>query len=114
MRPERSGLTATSIICCSRKLSPAQLSAVLSALRIAPGAEVTIECNPDTLSLEKLAGYRAAGVNRVSLGVQSFDPRVLLWMHRTHTAEQVPAAVWVLRAEGFASAGIADPTRYVG
>jgi oxygen-independent coproporphyrinogen-3 oxidase len=44
--------------------------------------------------------WRATGVNRVSLGVQSFDPNVLHWMHRTHTADQVPQAVEALRCAG--------------
>jgi oxygen-independent coproporphyrinogen-3 oxidase len=64
---------------------------------IKAGAEITLEANPDDVTLESAAGWRAAGVNRISLGVQSFDPGVLAWMHRTHTAEQVPAAVAALR-----------------
>ena len=47
------------------------LTAILDAIPRAAGAEVTVECNPDTLDHEKLAGYRAAGVTRISLGVQS-------------------------------------------
>lgn len=84
-------------------LTPAQLGAVLAALRIAPGAEVTIECNPDTLSLEKLAGYRAAGVNRVSLGVQSMVPHVLASLGRTHDVANVALAAAAIREVGFPS-----------
>jgi oxygen-independent coproporphyrinogen III oxidase len=64
---------------------------------IEAGAEITLEANPDDVTLESAQGWRAAGVSRISLGVQSFDPAVLAWMHRTHTSEQVPKAVAALR-----------------
>ena len=67
---------------------------------IAPAAEVTLEANPDDVTPAAAAAWKSAGVNRISLGVQTFDPRVLQWMHRTHTAEQVPVAVDTLRAAG--------------
>jgi oxygen-independent coproporphyrinogen-3 oxidase len=67
---------------------------------IAPDAEVTLEANPDDVSPAAAAAWRGAGVNRISLGVQSFDPAVLQWMHRTHSAEQVaPAVVDIREAE---------------
>lgn len=65
-----------------------------------PAAEVTLEANPDDVDDAAVAAWRAAGVNRVSLGVQSFDPRVLHWMHRTHSAAQGAAAVETLRRGG--------------
>ena len=68
---------------------------------LAPGAEVTIEANPEDVTAEAARAWRAAGINRVSLGVQSFDPAVLTWMHRTHTVEQVPRAMAALREAGF-------------
>jgi oxygen-independent coproporphyrinogen-3 oxidase len=64
------------------------------------GAEVTLEANPDDVTLERVQAWRNAGINRVSLGVQSFEPAVLQWMHRTHTAEQSSQAVELLRAGG--------------
>lgn len=64
------------------------------------GAEVTLEANPDDVTAERAAAWRSVGVNRVSLGVQSFDPAVLAWMHRTHRAEQVAPAVAALRGAG--------------
>jgi oxygen-independent coproporphyrinogen III oxidase len=70
------------------------------------GAEITLEANPDDVSAASARAWREAGVNRVSLGVQSFDPRVLAWMHRTHTAEQVPRAVEALRAAGIAEVSL--------
>jgi oxygen-independent coproporphyrinogen III oxidase len=66
-------------------------------------AEVTLEANPDDVTLGAAAAWRAAGVNRISLGVQSFDPRVLGWMHRVHTVDQIFRAV-----EAVGCAGIAD------
>jgi oxygen-independent coproporphyrinogen-3 oxidase len=86
-------------------VEPAALGRILRAIDsdrvIAPGAEITIETNPDDVTLAHAAEWRSLGITRVSLGVQSFDPQVLAWMHRTHTAEQVPVAVDVLRRAGF-------------
>ncbi|HUF33488.1 MAG TPA: radical SAM family heme chaperone HemW [Acidimicrobiales bacterium] len=82
-------------------LRPDQLAAVLDAVPRAPGAEVTIECNPDTLDAEKLAGYRAAGVNRISLGVQSMVPSVLAALGRTHDPANVQRAAADIVAVGF-------------
>ena len=64
---------------------------------VASDAEITLEANPDDVTLPLATAWRAAGVNRVSLGVQSFDPAVLRWMHRVHTADHVPRAVEALR-----------------
>ena len=63
--------------------------------------EVTVEANPDDVTPRVAAAWRAAGVNRVSLGVQSFSPAVLRWMHRTHGAGQAARAVRALRRAGF-------------
>jgi oxygen-independent coproporphyrinogen-3 oxidase len=76
------------------------LDRIISDRRLAPDAEVTLEANPDDVTLPVAAAWRAAGVNRVSLGVQSFDPMVLQWMHRVHSAEDVPRAVEALRCAG--------------
>ncbi len=87
-------------------LDPAGIERMLSRFSsdrpVAAGAEVTLEANPDDISAAAARAWRAAGVNRVSLGVQSFDPAVLAWMHRTHVVEQVPAAVETLRQAGIA------------
>lgn len=86
------------------RLDPAAIGDLLAVLArerdITPGAEITLEANPDDVTPAAARAWRVAGVNRVSLGVQSFDPAVLSWMHRTHTAHQVGAAVEVLRAAG--------------
>lgn len=85
-------------------LDPAELARLISGITathpLATGAEVTLEANPEDVDPARALAWRAAGINRVSLGVQSFDSAVLKWMHRTHSAEQVPAAVATLRATG--------------
>ncbi|MCU0624245.1 MAG: radical SAM family heme chaperone HemW [Gemmatimonadaceae bacterium] len=63
-------------------------------------AEVTLEANPEDVTPDAARAWRAAGINRVSLGVQSFDPAVLAWMHRTHEAPQVPHAMEALHGAG--------------
>ena len=68
---------------------------------IAPRAEVTVECNPESVSRERLEGYRRAGVTRISLGVQSLDDRILPTLDRLHTAAQARAAFEAARAAGF-------------
>ena len=67
----------------------------------ASDAEITLEGNPGTLTPEKLAAYRAAGVNRLSLGAQSFDDGLLRSLGRIHTAAQIGEAVAMARAAGF-------------
>jgi oxygen-independent coproporphyrinogen-3 oxidase len=86
------------------RLEPGAIARILeriaAARTVAPDAEVTLEANPDDVTLEAARAWRAAGVNRVSIGAQSFDPAVLGWMHRTHSAEQIGAAVETLRDAG--------------
>jgi oxygen-independent coproporphyrinogen-3 oxidase len=86
-------------------IDPAGIGALLEGISargtVVTGAEVTLEANPDDVSPSRAAAWRSAGVNRVSLGVQSFNPAVLSWMHRTHAAEQVRPAVDALRHAGF-------------
>lgn len=62
--------------------------------------ELTVEANPEDIGAEAVAAWASVGVNRVSLGVQSFDPEVLRWMHRGHTPEQVVESVRILRDGG--------------
>ena len=68
-----------------------------------PNAEVTIEANPEDVTDESVAAWRAAGITRVSLGIQSFEPRVLEWMHRVHDAETARRAAGIIANAGFAS-----------
>lgn len=76
------------------------LAAVISAIPVAGGAEVTVECNPDDVTESLLRFYRDAGVNRVSIGVQSMVPHVLTALGRRHDPDNVAAAVAAVRAVG--------------
>jgi oxygen-independent coproporphyrinogen III oxidase len=64
--------------------------------------EVTIEANPDDVTAEAARAWRRSGINRVSLGAQSFDDRALKWMHRVHDSRSIAVAVDALRSAGFA------------
>ncbi len=69
------------------------MSMLRDRVSLTPDAEVTIEANPEDISDESVAAWREAGVNRLSIGAQSFDERVLAWMHRTHDAAAIARAV---------------------
>jgi coproporphyrinogen III oxidase-like Fe-S oxidoreductase len=74
------------------------LSAVRARLAIAADAEVTLEANPGTAEAGKFRDFRAAGVNRLSLGIQSFDPRHLKSLGRIHDGREARAAIDMARA----------------
>jgi oxygen-independent coproporphyrinogen-3 oxidase len=78
-----------------------ELMRVLAELPLAAGAEVTVECNPDTVTAELLSNYRTGGVTRLSLGVQSMVPRVLALLGRTHDPDNVRRSVELARGAGF-------------
>lgn len=81
----------------------ARLLAVLrERVALVPDAELTLEANPEDVTPEALAAWRDAGVNRLSLGGQSFDDGVLRWMHRAHDAAAIVGAVDQARAAGIA------------
>ena len=86
-------------------LDPTELSGLITGCRssfdIDPAAEITLEMNPETASRERLDGYRAAGVNRLSLGVQSFRDEELRRLGRLHTADRAIEAFGLARAAGF-------------
>jgi oxygen-independent coproporphyrinogen-3 oxidase len=73
---------------------------------LAADAEVTLECNPGTVTRERLAAFRAAGVNRLSLGVQSFDDTMLRSLGRIHTSREARDAFQAARCAGFNNIGI--------
>lgn len=86
-------------------LSPEQighiLSAVSSVLEIQPDAEITMEANPNALSIERLRGYREVGVNRLSIGAQTLDRRGLRTLGRQHEANDVLTSLADAHAAGF-------------
>ena len=79
----------------------ALLQSVLETLPVAPDAEITTEANPGTMDVAHLAVLREAGFNRISFGVQSFDPGLLKTMDRIHSADEARNAVRAARAAGF-------------
>lgn len=82
-------------------LSPAQVDALIQAAAPLPGAEITLEANPDIVTSETLRGFRAAGVTRISFGVQSADDAQLRRLGRTHTAAGAAQALAWAREAGF-------------
>jgi oxygen-independent coproporphyrinogen-3 oxidase len=82
-------------------MQPATVAAVLDAIarhwRVAPDVEVTLEANPTSVEATRFRGYRAAGVNRVSLGVQALDDRALAELGRMHSSREALDAVGVAR-----------------
>lgn len=82
------------------------LNACSTSFAVDEGAEITLEANPGTLSQEQLAGLRAAGVNRLSMGAQSFDAQLLKTLGRIHSPEDITRAVQYARAAGFTSINI--------
>jgi oxygen-independent coproporphyrinogen-3 oxidase len=82
-------------------LDPDDLGDVLDALDLAPGAEVTVEANPDSVDPRSLARLRERGVTRISLGMQSAAPHVLALLGRTHDPARPPQAAVEARAAGF-------------
>ncbi len=82
------------------------LNALRERVELAPGAEVTMEANPEDVSERRVAAWRAAGINRLSIGAQSFDQRVLDWMHRAHDVEAIECAVKCARDAGIPNISI--------
>ncbi|HEX5756431.1 MAG TPA: radical SAM family heme chaperone HemW [Arenimonas sp.] len=76
------------------------LAAASSRLRFAPNAEITLECNPGTAEHGRFEGYKAAGINRVSFGVQSFDDGCLQRLGRIHDSGEAEAAVKLAQDAG--------------
>jgi oxygen-independent coproporphyrinogen III oxidase len=86
-------------------LEAEELGALLDLLRelfpIQPGAEISLEANPDDLSAEKLLQLRQLGINRLSIGIQTFQEGVLRGLNRAHTAREALQCVPLARAAGF-------------
>ncbi len=88
-------------------LAPGEIARLVAACRasfaVAADAEITLETNPETSTTERMDGFRAAGVTRVSFGVQSFREAELKRLGRVHSVERARAAVGEARAAGFAN-----------
>jgi oxygen-independent coproporphyrinogen-3 oxidase len=83
-------------------MQPATVGTILDAIAwhwpLAPDIEITLEANPTSVEADRFRGYRAAGVNRVSLGVQSLENDALKFLGRLHSAEEALAAIAIARA----------------
>jgi len=77
------------------------LGEVRARVPLAPDAEITMEANPGAVEHDRFEGYRAAGVNRISLGIQSFDNDQLKRLGRIHSAGEATAAIEAVKAAGF-------------
>lgn len=89
---------------------PGEIGGILQAVRAAfpvqPDAEITLEINPGTVDRRRLDGYRNAGVNRISIGVQSFQDRHLEALGRLHSGKDADKAIRFARQAGFQNVGI--------
>ena len=77
------------------------LASAAASWRFVSDCEITLEANPGTVDRSYFGGYRDAGVNRISVGVQSFEPRLLKFLGRVHSAEEAKRALGVVRDAGF-------------
>lgn len=86
-------------------LQAESLNTILNALHqkfsIAPDAEITLEANPDDISQQLLTSWKSVGINRLSIGVQSFFEEDLKWMNRAHSAEQSVNSIVLAQHAGF-------------
>jgi oxygen-independent coproporphyrinogen-3 oxidase len=91
-------------------LEPAEIARLIEACRrtfdVAAKAEITLETNPETSTVARMEGFRAAGVNRVSFGVQSFRDSELRRLGRQHSAQRARDAVAEARAAGFGNVSV--------
>jgi len=77
---------------------PERLASIVASIPVVSDAEITVECNPDDVGVDMLRTYRSAGVNRISLGVQSMSPHVLASLGRTHDRDNVARSVEAIRS----------------
>ena len=82
------------------------LEAVKLNFKISTNPEITLEANPDDITLEKLNDWKNAGINRLSIGIQSFIERDLKWMNRVHNAAQALNCIVLARSAGFQNLSI--------
>lgn len=82
-------------------LNPHAFETILAKIHYNPAIEITIEANPEQLTLEKLKAFRSLGINRISIGAQSFDDTLLQKLGRTHNAKETENAVIMAYEQGF-------------
>jgi oxygen-independent coproporphyrinogen-3 oxidase len=111
--PELSGRTVDTIFFgggTPSLLTPTEFEQIVTTIHrhftLSNNIEFTLECNPGTVTLEKLSAYKALGANRLSFGVQSFHQDELDWLSRIHSAQDARDAVKVAREAGFDNVNI--------
>jgi oxygen-independent coproporphyrinogen III oxidase len=82
------------------------ISTIAAMYKVSADAEVTLEANPDDLSHDKLAALKKAGINRLSIGIQSFNDHILQFLNRSHDANAARRSVEQSRAAGFKNISI--------
>ncbi|MDP3666255.1 MAG: radical SAM family heme chaperone HemW [Sediminibacterium sp.] len=91
-------------------LSTREIQSILSVIRslftVEEGAEISLEANPDDITEETVAGWKESGINRLSIGIQSFVESDLQWMNRAHTVTQAKAAILLAQKQGITTISI--------
>ena len=77
------------------------IETIYNNFRIDPDAEITLECNPDDLNTKKLLELKEIGINRLSIGIQSFDDADLKFMNRSHNAKEALNCIQFAKESGF-------------
>jgi oxygen-independent coproporphyrinogen III oxidase len=77
------------------------MDAIYASFDVEPGAEVTFEANPDDIAADRLIAWKENGVNRLSIGIQSFFEEDLVWMNRAHNEVQATACIHLAQQSGF-------------
>ena len=90
----------TPSICSNEQLSML-INELKNAFTLTPDVEMTLEANPDDITIDKLLHWKAVGINRLSIGVQSFREEDLQWMNRAHNASQAATAILLAKENGF-------------
>lgn len=79
------------------------IDAVKHHFKVLDTVEITLECNPDDATLERLIEWKKLGIHRLSIGIQSFNNEQLKWMNRTHNAKEAQEVIGLARSVGFAA-----------
>ena len=77
------------------------INTIYANFTVAEDIEITLECNPDDLNKSKLVGFKKAGINRLSIGVQSFNDTDLIFMNRSHNAKEAIDCIHLAKKTGF-------------
>jgi oxygen-independent coproporphyrinogen III oxidase len=91
---------------CTKDEIRSIIDKIRSVYKVSPSAEITIETNPDDITIEKLNEWKELGINRLSIGIQSFFEEDLVWMNRAHNASQSKGCIEFALRAGFTNMSI--------